>query len=107
MVHQCLLNRMQTIRRQILYGDQLFTVQCRQQQNAGIESLVANGITMNLTNNYRAGATIAFGATFLGARSVRLVTQPIQYGGLRIKVFDFNRLITQKKPNTCCHQLPR
>ena len=78
MIDHRLLDRMQRAVREILDRDDLAAVDLAQQQDAGIERLVAHHAVDHAANDHRAGAAIALGAAFLGANGAFLKPQVIQ-----------------------------
>ena len=69
---------------EVFNADQLFAMQGRDECQAGIEAAIAQAfsallVSMQLTNNHRAGAAITAGTAFLGAGFVQVLTQVIEY----------------------------
>ena len=82
---------------EVFYREQGLAMQAGQKLNAGVDGLqlqAIDGLRITglgqLADDHRAGAAIAFVATFLGARAVRILTQPLQHraGGVRALHFD-------------------
>ena len=80
-IDQSLLHRMQrAVRlRETLDGDDRQGVHLRHQHEAGIDGAVDDpSVLLRQPDHHRAGAAIAFGATFLGTGQARILSQIIQ-----------------------------
>ena len=90
MVDHRLLHRMQRAVRlaEILDRNELFSVQRRDEQDAGVDRTVAQPVPVQLAQHDRARAAIAFRATLLGAGLAGLRAQPVEDGHVGIDAIE-------------------
>lgn len=85
-------------------GNQLFAVQHRQEDQAGVDSRVSDRIIVGqFADHNGTSATVTFRAAFLGAFRIRSGTEPLQDGGSGRQVFpvqiDLDRVVLKKEAN--------
>ena len=81
-IDQRLLHRMQPAvgSLQMLDGRDAAALEHRQQENAGVDGAMTHLSVAQLADRHRAGAAIAFGAPFLGARQTFRLAQIVEEG---------------------------
>ena len=60
-----------------------------------------------LGDDHRAGAAVAFGATFLGAGQAAMLAQELEQGGLRRDAGDRERRAVEQEADRLGHRRPR
>jgi hypothetical protein len=94
-------------KREALDGEDRLAVDARQEPDARIDGLPREAAIGALGDDHRARATIALGATLLGAGQPALLAQVLEQRGLRRDALCVDRRAVEQEADRLGHRRPR